>query len=414
MNRALAKDSGFKSLYHLNFNFSNPLNGHELPCEVIPVNNATGNMKVCIDIQSAIAQRAGVGRYTKSLVEHLGACADEDQLQLFYFDFKQKGFPFTAPKTTQRAISWCPGRVAQKAWKLFDWPPFDYFSGPADLYHFPNFVIPPLRRGRMVVTIHDVSFIRYPDAAEPKNLRFLSHQIRKTADRADLILTVSRFSADEISECLQLPPDRIQAIHLGLTANMGRPSDDVIGQMRRVLNLDKPYVLFVGTLEPRKNIPFLIEVFEHMNAFDGDLVVAGMRGWKYEPILERIHASSKRHRIHYLEYVDERWLPALYAGAELFLFPSLYEGFGFPPLESMRCGTAVLSSRAGSLPEVLGAASDYVAEYDAAAWAQAAMEVLQDASRQNRLRDAGFQQAGRYRWERTARETWKAYCEVVG
>ena len=370
-------------------------------------------MKVCIDIQAAIAQRAGVGRYTKSLVEHLGPLSGSDTLNLFYFDFKQRGIPFHVPNATLRATTWCPGRMAQKAWKTIGWPPFDWFAGTADLYHFPNFIIPPLSQGRTVVTIHDVSFMRFPDAAEPKNLLYLNGQIRRTVDRADLILTDSQFSADEITELLNVPSDRVKAVHLGLTTNMNAPDATTIDAMRKHLKLDRPYLLFVGTLEPRKNIPFLVECFEQMTAFDGDLVIAGMRGWKVDPILTRMDASPRRERIRYLEYVEEEWLPPLYAGAELFIFPSLYEGFGFPPLEAMRCGIPVLSSRAGSLPEVLGDAAAYVNSYDAQEWAHATEALLQDVDRRKALSAAGEQQAATYRWEETARQTWELYREVI-
>ncbi len=370
-------------------------------------------MKVCIDIQSAIAQRAGVGRYTKALVEQLGPLAGNDEVRLFFFDFKRQGAPFLVSGAEMRSISWCPGRLVQRAWKTVGWPPFDLFSGSADVYHFPNFIIPPLQEGRMIVTVHDVSFIRFPDAAEPKNLRYLNQQIRKTINRADLILTDSQFSADEICDCLQVSPERVRAIHLGLTPNMQRASEETIAAMRSDLKLSTPYLLFVGTLEPRKNIPFLIEAFEQMTAFDGDLVVAGMKGWKYEPILDRLNVSTHRDRIHYLEYVDERWLPALYSAAELFMFPSLYEGFGFPPLESMRCGTPVLSSRAGSLPEVLGDAAIYVDSYDPNTWAETAQQLLNDASLLDRLRAMGLAHAASYRWEHTAQQTWDCYREVL-
>lgn len=371
-------------------------------------------MKVCVDIQSAIGQRAGVGRYTKSLVEHLGDEAGSDELILFYFDFSRRGDPFPARAARRKVVRWCPGRVAQKAWKTIGWPPFDRFSGPADVFHFPNFVRPPLTRGRSVVTIHDVSFLRFPETTERKNLKYLNAQIRKTAEQSDLIITDSEFSVREIREHLDVPEERVTAIHPGLTPNMASPDRGAIETMRRALNLERPYLLFVGTIEPRKNIPFLVEVFERLKAFDGDLVLAGMRGWKYEPILERMKHSRKADRIRYLEYVDEKWMPALYAGAELFLFPSLYEGFGFPPLEAMMCGTPVLSSTAGSLPEVLGEAAEWVPDFDSALWAERAATLLGDDARREALRKAGRTQAGRYRWADTARKTWEVYRRLGG
>ena len=130
-------------------------------------------MRVCIDIQSAIAQRAGVGRYTKRLVEELAALrAPADELALFYFDFQRRGVPFPVPGATQRAVRWLPGRYVQKAWKTIAWPPFDLFAGPAEVFHFPNFIRPPLRRGRSVVTIHDLAFMRLPETIEARKIIF--------------------------------------------------------------------------------------------------------------------------------------------------------------------------------------------------------------------------------------------------
>jgi glycosyltransferase involved in cell wall biosynthesis len=201
-------------------------------------------------------------------------------------------------------------------------------------------------------------------------------------------------------------------IHLGLGAEMKRPDADAIAAGRHALRLDRPYLLLVGTLEPRKNIPFLIEVFEKLRDFDGDLVIAGMRGWKFEPILARMAASSCGDRIRHLDYVADEQLPALYAGAEALVFPSLYEGFGFPPLEAMACGTPVVSSRGGSLPEVLGEAAEYVDGFRAEEWAGAVMRILRDRARRAELVSRGQVQARRYTWPETASKTWDVYRQV--
>jgi alpha-1,3-rhamnosyl/mannosyltransferase len=151
-----------------------------------------------------------------------------------------------------------------------------------------------------------------------------------------------------------------------------------------------------------------------MTAFDGDLVIAGMRGWKYESILERLRASPRKRVIRYLDYVDDNELPALYAGAEVFLFPSIYEGFGFPPLEAMLCGVPVLASTAGSLPEVLGEGARLIAEFDAERWAGEALRLLADSAARRTLIEKGRAWAQRYTWRETARQTWAIYRKVAG
>jgi glycosyltransferase involved in cell wall biosynthesis len=377
-------------------------------------------MRVVVDIQAGVAQRAGVGRYTKALVQHLGPLAGRDELDLFYFDFQRKGEPFPVEGARRKAVRWCPGRIAQKAWKTVHWPPFDWFAGSADIYHFPNFIRPPLSGGKSVVTIHDIAFLRYPETIEERNLRYLTAQIRRTLDQSDAVITVSQFTAHELQEVLGIPRDRIFPIHNGLTDDMQRPDRAAVAAVRKEFGLERPYLLTVGTIEPRKNIEFLVRVFEELKSFDGDLVIAGRCGWKYEPILARMHGSMRAARIRHIDTFGEEHLPALYAGAEIFLFPSMYEGFGFPPLEAMACGTPVAAARTASLPEVLGDAADLVEEFDVGLWGFVISKVLGDRTRRAELVAKGLARAKRFTWEETARRTWEVYrttasgCPALG
>ena len=371
-------------------------------------------MKICIDIQSAVSQRAGVGRYTRSLVEHLPtALSPDDALSVFYFDFQKLGQGLVHERIRERAVRWVPGRVVQGAWKYFSFPPFDWLAGGADVYHFPNFVRPPLMRGKSVVTIHDVSFLRYPETTEKGNLAYLTAKIHATCRKADAIITDSEFSASEIETLLGVPREKIHPVHLGLSLGVFSPSTaSKSGELIR-LGLEKSYLLCVGTLEPRKNYPFLIDVFEQLTDYDGDLVIAGMPGWKYEPILDRIKNSPCADRIRYLEYVEDDQLAALYSGADLFVFPSIYEGFGFPPLEAMMGGTAVVSSAAASLPEVLGDAARIVEGFDASEWAESIQQLLNSPEERERMIEAGKVHTQIFDWVKTAEDTLKVYREVL-
>lgn len=360
-------------------------------------------MRVCIDIQSAIAQRAGVGRYTKRLVEELAATRiPADELSLFYFDFQRRGVPFPVPGATQRAVRWLPGRYVQKAWKTVHWPPFDLFAGPAEVFHFPNFIRPPLRRGRSVVTIHDLAFLRLPETIEEKNYRYLKSCIADTVARADAILAVSEFTRQEIIELLRVPPEKVIAIHSGVDAPppVAASAPSPAG---------RPFLFSVGTLEPRKNYVLLVDVFDRLTKFDGDLVIAGGRGWKYEPILERIARSPRRAHIRVLDYVSEEELDRLYRQAALFVFPSLYEGFGFPPLEAMIRGTPVVSAATGSLPEVLGDAACVISDFKADEWAAQLASLLQNAEARRILAARGAAHAATFSWRTTAEKTWQVY-----
>jgi len=369
-------------------------------------------MKVCFDVQSAITQRAGVGRYARVLAENLAALDDLD-LVLFFFDFKRRGELFPAANARFKRIPWCPGRLANLAWKTVGRPPFNFFSGPADVYHFPNFILPPLSRGKSVVTIHDMSFMRFPEFAEQRNLKYLSARISDTANRCDAIITDSRFSAAEIAEFVHVDPSRIFPIHLGISPGFSPIPPEKSAPLLQELGIDRPYILTVGTLEPRKNIPFLVGTFEQLTGFDGLLVIAGMRGWKYEPILERIKSSSRARDIVYLDYVPDSHLAPLYSGAELLALTSFYEGFGFPPLEAMACGTPVISAATGSLPEVLGSAAVLVEGFDAETWRGQIDRLLADTQLRETQVARGTEHAAGFTWLETARQTVEVYQKVA-
>lgn len=371
-------------------------------------------MKVCIDIQSAITQCAGIGRYTRLLVQNLALEADsDDSLLLFYFDFKRRAVSFQIPRATHKTVRWCPGRLARFAWKSIGWPGFDAFAGKADVYHFPNFVLPPLNRGKSAVTIHDVSFLRFPEFTEDRNLRYLRSRIRDTVARADAIITGSDFSAREIEELFNVAPTRIFYVYHGISEDLAAPNPAETTAVLKAMGIDRPYILSVGTIEPRKNIPFLIEVFEKLTDFDGCLVIAGALGWKYEPILERMRTSPRSADIRYVNFVNDIQLPALYAGAQAFVFPSLYEGFGFPPLEAMACGAPVISSTKGSLAEVLGAGAALVDAFDSDQWAHEVKKTITDTERRTGLIAEGRRRAAAYTWAETARKTWTIYKELA-
>jgi glycosyltransferase involved in cell wall biosynthesis len=259
-----------------------------------------------------------------------------------------------------------------------------------------------------------MGFMRYPEFAEDKNLRFLNAYIKRTAERADAVIAVSDFGAREIRELLGVPGDRVFAVHSGISDEFAPADADGIDRMRRDLRLDRPYLLTVGTIEPRKNHEMLIDAFERLPGFDGYLVIAGARGWKCEAIFDRIRTSKCAGRIKYVGFPDDGLLPALYSGAELFVFPSFYEGFGFPPLEAMACGTPVFSSNGGSLPEVLGDAAVLMDGFDGSAWAAGIEDLLADSERRRALVERGRARAAAYTWAETARRTWQVYERVAG
>ncbi len=373
-------------------------------------------MRVCLDYQPAVAQRAGIGRYTRVLAQHLaGQRHAEDTLALFYIDFRRRGDAPPVQGAEARAWRMLPGALVQQAWKRLGWPDYARLAGPADVYHFTNFIIPPLRTGRAAVTIFDMSFERFPQFAEARNLSYLRARLDASIARADAIITISGFSADEIESCHPGARGKLHAIPLGIDPSFSPARADEVAAMRRRLGLERPYLLSVGTLEPRKNYGFMADAFDALESAELELVIAGAPGWKCEPILEHLRRARRADRIRYVRYVPDGMLGALYTGAEAFLLTSHYEGFGFPPLEAMACGTPVVSAATGSLPEILGDAAVWVPTFACEAWRAAIRGLLEAPEAERAARVArGRARAAAYPWERTAAATWRVYRELAG
>lgn len=371
-------------------------------------------MNVCIDAQASLDQRAGVARYLRCLVEALSRLPGDERYVPFYFDFRNRESPFSGRVERPHANRWIPGRVIQTLWRTGGAPPYEWFAPQADVYHFPNYTVPPLRRGtRCVLTVHDAAFHRYPDTLDPANLAFLRKHVARSLDRADAIVAVSRFAADEFRELYPACRDRIHGIPLGLSDGWEAAPDAEISQVRTRHGLERPYVLTVGTLEPRKNHALLLDAWEALSPRDMDLIVVGRAGWRCDGLVARLGRLRDR-GVRWIPHVDDGELRALYTGAELFAFPSRYEGFGFPPLEAMRCGTAVLASPHGSLEEILGDGARLIPEDDTDAWASALEHALDDTAWRRTQAEQGHAHSRGYSWERTARRTRDIYLQVSG
>lgn len=371
-------------------------------------------MKVCMHIQAAIDQRAGVGRYIHTLVPELAALRGDDILSGFYFDFRRRGSPFPHGMLEEHAFTLLPGALIQQSWKRLGAPAYTRFAPAADVHHFPNFIIPPLPPGpKAVVNIHDCCFIKCPETMEPKNRSYLRKRMSATLRRADKILTISHTMATELREAFDLPADKVRATLLGPPPSLNDLPEDQVDARIKALGIAGPFLLHVGTLEPRKNHQFLFKVFEALKYFDGQLLLCGMKGWQVEPILAALQANGKAERIRHLDYVQDDDLVALYRRAEALIFPSLYEGFGLPPVEAMRQGCPVISSDGGSLAEVVGDGGIVLPLGDPEQWREAIENVLSSPDRRARLINAGHKKASQFSWRKCAEETWEVYRELA-
>jgi len=353
-------------------------------------------MKICIDVQSVISKPTGVGRYTIELVKALAELKNREDIVLSYFNFLGnyngvKYFP-------NREIKIIPGRVYSYLWKKIGFPPFNWLAGKYDVYHFPNFCLPPMGQGldkHCVVTVHDTAFMRYPEYIEPKNLKFLQQELPKSLNRAGKIIAVSHFVKKEIEELFNIAPEKIEVIYEGIDGSFKRCE-------KRNLDLPESYILYVGTLEPRKNIEGLLKAFKEARLKGFKLVIVGGKGWFYEGIFELVEQLGLKNEVIFPGYVPDGDLPEVYSRAKAFVFPSFYEGFGLPPLEAMACGVPVVSTKF----EVLGEAARFVNPENIDSIADGINDVLVNSTFYSQK---GLEQAKKYTWKKTAEETMKLY-----
>ena len=374
-------------------------------------------MRIGIDYTAAARQSAGIGRYTRELLTALLKADPIAQHTLILLaGTAGLGEKWDAEAARLRALA-PPGSLRLRSlpftddWMARIWHrlrlplPANAITGPIGLFYAPDFLLPPLVGPvRRWVTIHDLSFMRHPETFPPQLRDYLTDAVPRSARRADHILTDSEWTRQDVVELLGIPPSKVTALHLGVSpAFTAEASPGEREALARIYDLGAvPYVLAVGTVQPRKNYRRLIDAVEQVRASsEVDLVIAGGKGWLGEPILK---AARERPWVHMLGFTPDQDLPALYRQAAVLAFPSLYEGFGLPPLEAMACGTPVVASVASSVPEAVGTAGLLVDPLDTQALASTLERALTDTALRARLRAAGLARAAEFTWSRTADE----------
>ncbi|MDQ3752688.1 MAG: glycosyltransferase family 4 protein [Actinomycetota bacterium] len=298
-------------------------------------------------------------------------------------------------------------RVAlYEAWHRLRWPSVERATGTVDLVHATSIAVPP-RSVPLLVTIHDLAFLKEPSHFTARGLRFFHRGLELARDHADLVLCSSEATMRDCLEAGFATP-KLRHVPLGVDATPADPES--VDRVRRSYGLGRPYVLWIGTIEPRKNLPRLLQAFAALDA-DVDLVLVGPKGWKED--LDALLGDA-RERIRVLGFVPLADLAALYAGASVFCLPSLLEGFGFPVLEAMAQGTPVVTSRGTSTEELAGGAGVLVDPLDSKDIARALARVLADPPRARALGDAGIARAAVFSWKRTADLVAGAYGELAG
>ena len=297
----------------------------------------------------------------------------------------------------------------------------EVISRPPDVLFVPSHVLPVLHPSRCVVTVHDLGYYAFPEAHRRLNRWYLAAGTRFSARSASHVLADSQATQDDLIRHCGVDPARVTVVHLGRDETLAPETDQSrLHQLQERLGISRagisrPYVLYVGTLQPRKNLVRLIDAFAQVRAARPDLclVLAGRRGWLSDPILQRVEELDLHEHVLFPGFVADEDLPALLSGALVFAFPSLYEGFGFPVLEAQACGVPVLTSSTSSLPEVAGDSALLVDPMNTDAIAAGLLSLATDAALRERLRSAGLANLGRFSWERCAVETLRVLERVA-
>ncbi|MEG6522890.1 glycosyltransferase family 4 protein [Desulfotomaculum sp. 1211_IL3151] len=369
-------------------------------------------MKVLIDGNTLGNNRAGIGNYTYCLLQEIGRLCPEDIS--ISVAIRKKVWHTIPGELNFKGIAMI--RSGERSFaKYLPFATPDYRGH--DLYHEPNYV-PRAFSGKTVITIHDMSHRLFPQYHPWKRVLKLKYYER-TMRRATKIITVSQNSKNEILDILKVPEEKVAVIYEG-ALDIYRPlklSEPLTGEVRELYKLPEQFILYVGTIEPRKNLARLIEAFwmykQQRKSSGVKLVLAGGKGWLYENIFNRVRELKMEKDVHFTGYVNDEHLPLLYNMALAFVYPSIYEGFGLPPLEAMSCGTPVITSNTSSLPEVVGDAGIRVNPHQTEQLAEAIHKVLDTEAVRAELSQRALLQAAKFSWEKCARETLQIYRECL-
>lgn len=375
-------------------------------------------MRIAIDYTAAIRQGAGIGAYVRNLVTAMLAQDTSNQYTLLTSGRSTKERPFPEAENVRGHSLLVPDRYLNILWYRWQVPfPPTLFSGPVDIYHGPDFALPPLgQKVRKVVTIHDLAFLEHPEYAVSSLAAYLRKVVPEAIKAADIVATISHEVSRTLIDHFQIPQEKLVVIPPGVGKSFHRITDPIIlDATRHKFALKHPLVLAVGTLEPRKNHMGLIKAFyQAQKKKNGPamLAIAGGKGWLYEETMHLVDELKLDKKVRFLGRVSDLELITLYSMADLFAFPSFFEGFGMPPLEAMACGTPVITSNVSSLPEFASDAAFLVNPHNTDEIAQAISRLLEDKQLHRELQEKGYQRAREYTWERSAQKMLHVYQQI--
>jgi glycosyltransferase involved in cell wall biosynthesis len=376
-------------------------------------------LRVSLDVTPLLGARTGVGVFVARALEGLAALAPSRRMQISAFAVTWRGRRQVAselPPGVEHVRALMPARPLHTLWGSAGLPPIELFAGEVDVVHGTNYVVPPSRRAARVVAVHDLSFVKFPHLCDPATLVFRKLVARALAEGA-LAHVPSRYVAGELAEEYGAEAEQVRVIPYGAPSTHGQLGAH--GAKERIRHLlpagAESYVLALGRVDPRKDLVSLVEAFDQVASRWPDLalVVAGPDGIGTDSLREATARAAHRERIVRLGYVDDDLKASLISGASVFAYPSIYEGFGFPPLEAMAAGTPVVATTVGALMEVLGNAALLVPPGDPGALAGAVESLLSDPSLAEQMRTRGLERAACYSWEASASALADLYEEAA-
>lgn len=370
-------------------------------------------MKIAVNIQPMLAgNKSGIGYYQSEMLRGLLSQDRENCYILNYFDLKNNKNALvekylSGGNVVKDCCKWFSATLYQMIWSVFPLPYRIFFRSKPDISVFFNYYLPPFARGKKVLVIYDTVIKDYPETVRLKTKIMLKLTLKASIRRADKIITISEFSKKQIIKHYDVDENKIAVIPCAADRKKYRPMNDgdpLIGRVKDKYGISGDYFLYLGTLEPRKNITGLITAYSEALKKKPDLpklVIAGGKGWMYEEIFSKVTELKCEENIIFTGYVDDGDVPVLMNGAKAFCFPSFYEGFGMPPLEAMSCGIPVIVSDCTSLPEVVGECGIKVDPYSVEDMAEALVTACGDdfAREQSRM---GIERASHFSWEKSA------------
>lgn len=375
-------------------------------------------MIIGIDVR-VLGQRvkSGIEEYAENLIPEMIKAGPEDTFKLF-FSSRTQTLPdydwLKLPNVEVHRFKYS-NQILFGASRFLNRPKLDKWVGGADVFFFPHFFISALSPScKRVTAFHDLSYVHFPEFLTARKKIWHNFQMNPQwqAKFSDKIIAVSESTKKDLAELYKIDPARIEVVHSGVSPSMKRAADEEIKAFIKEKGLPARFVLYLGKLEPRKNIPGIIRAFNKLKRGTGvddlGLVIAGAKGWSFAEIFRQAEQSPYKNQIVFAGQVKDEERRLYYSAAEIFVYPSFFEGFGFPPLEAMLCMTPVITSRNSSLPEVAGDSAVLVDPYDAGELAFWLDRILKDGDFRGLLKEKGLKQAAQFTWEKAAESTLKA------